>query len=360
MPASEFAGKWAVCPPIQIPEAWEPQEEPRIFETEAAAQDFLDSSPPAPVTDEDQAEAQPSQVRYRSLGWRKVPVRGASESRGPRCTQSFEDYLKGKEETPAADDLLEMQIISALDDVPMSFQVYLGKDWIFDRDLSEATPQDLESALRQRTISTDAATMDGNGFLHRGSTLEALLRVVVDLEKSLRRLHPDASAAGIADYFRSWQVHRYIADVCGRIERLRWRREGMLEAASEAAVAQAYCLYLLARFAGELRLESETESDGASAIAIARPAPEPVLPANAEIPMEWDTSKIPDERRAAMAELRRSYVDNYRTKKGITSYKLFHQRAGYNHRTQFNLWLSCHPKTSRRSDDVFKSLLEHP
>ncbi len=355
MPASEFAGKWAVCPPVQIPEAWEPQEEPQIFETEADAQAFLDSSPPAPVTDEDQAEAQPSQVRYRSLGWRKVPVRGASESRGSRCTQSFEDYLKGKEEAPAADGLLEMQIHSALDDVPTSFQVYLGKDWCFERDLSEATKQDLKGVLSQPTISNDAARRGGNGFLHRGPMIEALLRVVIDLEQSLRKFHPGVTAGAVADFFQSWQVQRYLADVCGRIERLRWRREGMLEAASEAAVAQVYCLYLLARYAAELRLEGESVVDGAREKATARPAPEPVLPANAEIVVQWNIWPVPDAERAAIQRRRREVLAEYKRQKGIERDKEFYTRAGYSDRSTLYAWLRG--RGTKRSHERFTGVL---
>lgn len=245
MPASEFAGKWAVCPPVQItldgPQSFyteteaqavpaQPTDEPQTLETEDQALAFLDGF--------DDLGAQ-----RRASGWRIVPVRSRNEHPGPPCRRSVEEILKsiparrdrlGSESYPEdrvpdeVSDLWDLQIEEALAD-----ETFLAQDWRFDE------------------ISARASWRQGHKSLDRGTVAEAISRVVFDLEESMGGIHPNASAGAVADFWESWQVQRHLARV------LRRHLQRRPEEESQVSLAFRKIRVSLFDFASDLRLGSE-------------------------------------------------------------------------------------------------------
>ena len=350
MPASEFAGKWAVCPPVEITQA---VDGPQSFDTETEAKAVpAQPTEPQAFETEDQALAfldglDDLGAQRRGSGWRIVPVRGLNEHPGPPCRRSVEEVLKSlparrdrlrsesypEDQVPDdVSDLWDLQIEETLAD-----ETFLAPDWRFNE------------------VSTRASWRQGHKSLDRGTVAEAISRVVLDLEGSMRGIHPNASAGAVADFWESWQVQRHLARILTRHLQRRPEEE------SQVSLAFRKIRVSLLDFASNLRLESEVIDPPASL----HTSPDVDADLAADLAAaagtqteQWHTREVRDDDRRSVAEWRRKLIQEYIERNRLASRKDLSNKAGYKNVTELYRWQRCDPRTTRKADGVFRTLLE--
>jgi hypothetical protein len=234
MEQSKHAGAWAVCP---RPQQLDSDKEPMVFETLEKANEFLNSQiPQAPPEEvclasgisieeviENRKQFNEAQMDYerrcelgeisfldiplrfhrrlrRDQGWlNPIPVMEVSGSQRSR-EQSFREFLPltelGLVSRKTFDEAIDEVFISATPE----FSCYLGESWRFE---------DIVADLRWRSGHKP------NGLKH-ASVVEIIVKAIYDVDDSMRELHPGISPVDCAEFFASWQVWRYAAEISTR------------------------------------------------------------------------------------------------------------------------------------------------
>lgn len=266
------------APPKWVPAPADGRElslEPQIFPSLEEATGFLDSvtaiveAPP----DVRAASGQATGVLTRSSrGWMPpVPVVHAADYPGPKCVGTFRDFLpvnalpdtirdltvrggidrllRGIEITPAGTVNFEITHTGIIDDLWANFTCYLDDDWRFDE------------------IKRNARNRSGHGGRddQAGAAIgEIILRAVYDIEKAFERIHPDAPAEKVADFWRSWQVQQHLALFCADIADHEIQPTDGRNHREAKELARVYINRRLAVFANELLAEAGGSKSGSA------------------------------------------------------------------------------------------------
>lgn len=349
--------RYAVCPRIERSGSGRT---PRLFASEAAAKEFLDSEvcfPGEAELDRQRAAASKNgeaaraasgfalTIRNRDQGWRNpVPVRRAADYSGPACNRAMRDFLPAEAVGPLPALNLEEEIDRSFQGRSADYACCLHTDWRFDE------------------IEADAWRRAGHEYSGRphASVAEIVVRAVHDLEAAFRKFHPNASCAAVADFWRSWQVQRHIADFCAGLaesETARMLAGDSIEAGRQAECARVHVCRQLAAFAHEVLDGAFTPELAGSAV---MPEAGTDEPARENLPAP---SKGEDRR--ALAEARRALVDSFIEKvspkgeKRIAKAEIW-RAAGYKDRRQFCYWQAAHPKAGKMADKNFRRILMNP
>ncbi len=136
---------------------------------------------------------------HKDEGWKgPIPVRYFADYSGLICDDTFRSFLPLERvgsmmSSPIEDALARVWEQRSLDPI-----CYLGNDWRF------------------AVIASEARKRVGHEYAGRrhSQVADIVVRAIYDIEDLLRRLHPRATCGAVADFWRSWQVQRHIADFC--------------------------------------------------------------------------------------------------------------------------------------------------
>jgi hypothetical protein len=141
-------------------------------------------------------------IYNNSQGWyQPVPVLWVDECAGPKCDRRVRNFLTVDRIGSMPTFNIEEEIARACDGRSGDFICFLGADWRFGE------------------IDGDASRRSGHAFEgnHYESIAEYVVRATYDLEDAFLLLHPNASSAAVAAFWRSWQVQQHIAHFSGRL-----------------------------------------------------------------------------------------------------------------------------------------------
>jgi hypothetical protein len=280
----------AVCPRIERNRA---TKDPKLFKSESAAERFLNSEVRFPLGPEaevpglsieqararrtkrkaqlrkERAEAHerirngtlhtswsyPSHLQKllnRHQGWENpVPVRPIADYTGAKCKRTLREFFPAEAVglMPRLD--VTEEIRRALQGRSGDYTCYLAPDWRFD------------------AIEADAIKRGSHEYAGRrhSSIAEIVLKAVHDLEAAFQKMHPDASATAVSDFWQSWQVQQHIAEFCCEVaesETGRTLAGNHFEAVNQAHDVRVHLYRQLGAFAHEVLdcdLASSTEID---------------------------------------------------------------------------------------------------
>ena len=126
-------------------------------------------------------------------------------AKGPTPRSSFQEFLP----SDAIENVPEYVQARIFNSEFTRVQCYLADSWRFEE------------------IDRDSRKCAGHAYELRkhASVAEIVVKAVYDLEITARSLHPALSCAATADFFRSWQVWRHVAEFCYEVELLRNRAQ---------------------------------------------------------------------------------------------------------------------------------------
>jgi hypothetical protein len=179
-------------------------------------------------------------ILNENQGWQDpVPVCHAADYTGPKCARTLRDFLPADAVGPMPALNIDEEFERALEGRSADYTRYLDVDWRFDE------------------IEADARRRPGHeyGGRRHNSIGEIVVKAIHDLEVAFQKLHPDAPCAAVADFWRSWQTQRHIADFCSRLgdsDTARLVTGNRFDGAEEAERARVHVYRQLAAFAHEV------------------------------------------------------------------------------------------------------------
>jgi hypothetical protein len=190
-------------------------------------------------------------ILNKDKGWENpVPVSRFLDYSGPKCKRSLPEFLPLESVGPMPPVQLEDELDRAGEGRFGDFACYLDDDWHFAE------------------IEHNASRRSGHEYAGRSnrSIGEIIVKSIYDLETAFRKRHPDASCRALADFLRSWQVQRHIANFAIKLaesESARMLAGDRVAARNQAALALKHIKRQLYTFAGELLDEATPESHSA-------------------------------------------------------------------------------------------------
>jgi hypothetical protein len=195
-------------------------------------------------------------IHNENQGWQKpVPVSRAADYHGPKCNRTLRDFLPADAVGPMPALNIDEEIDRAFEGRSANYTCYLDADWRFDE------------------IERDASRRVGHeyGGRRHGSIGGIVVKAIHDVEASFQKLHPNVPCAAVADFWRSWQIQRHIADFCSRLadsHTAQLLAGDWVEGAKEAERARVHVYRQLAAFAHEVLDEAmlSTAANGGGAV----------------------------------------------------------------------------------------------
>jgi hypothetical protein len=196
----------------------------------------------------------------RSQGWVAVPVRPLADYPGSKCTHSLRDFLpleqigEMSKLSATADDELARLVEDAWDrvhgvpeaDSSAGFANCLADDWAWER------------------IDADARRRVGHRYSGRkhASIAAVVIGAAYDLEEALFQVHPGASCAAGAIFWKSWQIEQYLTSFCARLVTSETARAlaGAGDTAGEVERARWFLLGQLNAFAATLTRAAQVDA----------------------------------------------------------------------------------------------------
>ena len=213
----------------------------------------------------------PLELRVISLaaeGWKLVPICYASDYQGAPCRHPFREFLPldrlGFIPTLQFDAILPRTIEGLEFNYENNFVCYLADDW------------------QVSTIFIKAKKRPGCQHVARQhrSIAEIVLKSIYTLEQVFLEAHPGACCRMMADFWRSYQVRKFVADFCrslGTSETAAHLTGNAFDARDEAERARAEMFRKLSEFADAENHPSVPEQTVAPALS------EPAATSSAEL-----------------------------------------------------------------------------
>jgi hypothetical protein len=173
-----LAGMWAVCPNA---EEIADLGSPKLFSERSAAHTLL------------QSEFSISKKTYADLKWTE-PLSVRAVAGGAEALSTFQEFLPPDAIGNVPDDI-QTRILNG--EVAKA-ECFLADSWKFE----EIDCESRKCAGHQYELRKHA------------SIAEIVVEAIHDLEMTARSFHPGLSSAAVADFFQSWQVWRYVAELC--------------------------------------------------------------------------------------------------------------------------------------------------
>lgn len=247
--------EWAVCPRIDDLRPSDTPKAPKVFENEVKARHFLNSRVPWPSK---RFAARKEALRRLKLGeihklnFPQYLIRGKNKDHdwegpvevkppptGSPCPALFSAFLPPESLGVVREESIDSILERVFAGRSPRFTCLLADDWNF---------ASIEEDSRQRA---------GHEFAGRryASIAEIVLKGIYDLQNSLRRFHPQISCAGVADFFRSWQLWKHIAEFSryvGESKTAELLAHDSWKARREAAAARDFLFVQFLAFAHEI------------------------------------------------------------------------------------------------------------
>ena len=200
------------------------------FNNAVEAQAFLDQ----PYFTDQSVQGTPR----KENGWKgPISVCQVAEYLGPKCLQTLREFYPIEEVGVIAKEPFKEGVRSALEGRSVDCTCYLAKDWLFDE--------------------IETHTKRGSSYLFNFGNLSVghvILKSLYALDDAFRKFHPNASCRAVADFWRSFQVHRHLAQFGGRLVESEITRDHPMafKADEEVKNAVTRALRQLAAFAHEV------------------------------------------------------------------------------------------------------------
>jgi hypothetical protein len=276
-------------------------------------------------------------IRYRDLGWRRVPLCYLGEYEGPACNDNVREFLH-PEVYPLVPLSLELEYQRAQEGWSGVWETHLAFDWPVD-----AIEADVDEWLKR---------WDWKPHTNVGAML---IEVTYRLFDAREKFIPGAPNASIADFCQSWWIHRYLYNFCDLLKRPEIVLRGAATASAvteQLSTAKLFVFRRLAEFAYKLRNDSVP-----TLLGNARPVPPAAITecGREEVIRQIEVALNSGRRNDAMAV--RAALDNC-TKKNLYTEALACRRCkAITMKTAYDRWQSHSPRSPRWVDKLMTERL---
>jgi len=205
----------------------------------------------------------------------------------------------------------------------------LADDWRFD------------------AIEREANDLPGHEYEDRNHVGEFIVSAIHDLEAAFRQFHPAAPAKQVADFWRSWQVHKHIAEFC------------LTPWVSEAAERLAQCNGAVHGDSARMRVESARLRICRRLVAFAHTI-EQMADRSRATETQSPSSEIFAMTTEQLVTSRSVLLDEYKAATGIkSSAQIYGARKDHSmHKAQFYQWKNGGLSSDSVTAKAFEAFLE--